>query len=99
MNWERFTFQFRLEARDLTAELISIEAYKEAAMNLILPSDWREQLDKLNRVRAVHGTTALEGNPLSEAEVSQQMDLLEHVTNSPLQKVTKEQQQIRNAGL
>ncbi|OFW02892.1 MAG: hypothetical protein A3I61_11795 [Acidobacteria bacterium RIFCSPLOWO2_02_FULL_68_18] len=99
MDWEKFSFVFQLRPRDVMAELISIEAYKEAALNLILPSDWRQQLDKLNRVRAVHGTTALEGNPLSEAEVSQQMDLLEHSTNLTLLKATKEQQQIRNSGL
>ena len=80
-------------------EVISIEAYKEAAQNLVLPADWREQLDRLNRIRAVHGTTALEGNPLSEAEVSRQMDLLERPQGAALQRFTKEQRQIRNAGL
>lgn len=100
MNWEKFSFQFLLKPRDVMDELISIEAYKEAAMNLVLPADWREQLDKLNRVRAVHGTTALEGNPLSEAEVSQQMDLLEHAGQAAdLKKATKEQLQIRNSGV
>jgi len=79
-------------------EVISIEAYKEAALNLVLPADWREQLDKLNRVRAVHGTTALEGNPLSEAEVARQMDLLE-AGQENLKKATKEQLQIRNSGI
>ena len=66
MDWEKFSFQFLLKPRDVMADLISIEAYKEAAVNLVLPADWRQQLDKLNRVRAVHGTTALEGNPLPD---------------------------------
>ncbi|MGI8785758.1 MAG: Fic family protein [Acidobacteriota bacterium] len=79
------------------SDLISVEAYKEAALNLVVPSDWQNQLDKLNRVRAVHGTTALEGNPLSEAEVSQQMDLLE-ASITPA-KITKEQLQIRNSAI
>ncbi|MGH9425958.1 MAG: Fic family protein, partial [Terriglobia bacterium] len=43
--------------------------------------------------------TALEGNPLSEAEVSQQMDLLEHPSEAALPRATKEQLQIRNAGI
>jgi len=60
----------------------------------VLPSAWREQLDKLNRVRAVYGTTALEGNPLSEGEVSQQMEVS---AEPPQQRATKEQIQIRNA--
>lgn len=75
--------------------LVQIEAYKEAALNLVLPPDWRDSLDQLNRVRAVHGTTALEGNPLSEAQVSQQ---LEQTEDEPQQQ-SREQLQVRNAGL
>lgn len=97
MDWARFSFEFQLRHEELFDRLISIEAYREAALNLCLPPDWKEQLDKLNRVRAVHGTTALEGNPLSEAEVSQQMDLLEHDPTRS-ENMTKEQLQVRNAG-
>ena len=70
MDWENFRFEYRISLENQNSNLIQIEAYKEAALNLVLPSDWKEQLDQLNRVRAVHGTTAVEGNPLSEAEVS-----------------------------
>ena len=100
MNWE-FSFDFQLNSMAVMSELISIEAYKEAASNLVLPADWREQLDRLNRVRAIHGTTALEGNPLSEAEVSQQIDLIQQPQpeDATRQRVTKEQRQIRNAGI
>ena len=101
MDWGSFGFDYRLdEGEDATntvfASIIAIEAYKEAALNLVLPADWREQLDKLNRVRAVHGTTALEGNPLSEAEVSQQIENPQ--SDDATTKITKEQLQIRNAG-
>lgn len=99
MDWRKFNFEFRLDDGGMAASLIPIEAYKEAALNLVLPPDWRAQLDRLNRVRAVHGTTALEGNPLSEAEVGRQMELLD---SQPEPKesdhITKEQLQIRNAG-
>ena len=96
--WERFTFEYELAIEDLFGYLVAIEAYKQAALNLVLPPDWRAQLDKLNRVRAVHGTTALEGNPLSEAEVARQIDIVEKQSKSPeLTKVTKEQLQIRNS--
>jgi Fic family protein len=98
MDWTRFTFEYRLDLDDVRRPIISIEGYKEATINLCLPPDWREQLDRLNRVRAVHGTTALEGNPLSEAEVSQQIEALEKSTSTP-STATKEQLQIRNAGL
>ena len=98
MDWKKFAFEYRLRLESLSTDLIRIEAYKEAALNLVLPPDWRAQLDQLNRVRAVHGTTALEGNPLSEAEVRQQMDLLSSDA-VPSATQSAEQRQVRNAGL
>ena len=98
MDWRRFSFEYRLRLDDLTSHLIRIEAYREAALNLVLPPDWKTQLDQLNRVRAVHGTTALEGNPLSEAEVSRQMDLLAS-SSTPSSAPSRDQRQVRNAGL
>lgn len=99
MDWNRFSFKFDLDDKTLFRDLISIEAFKEASLNLAFPQEWQNQLDRLNRVRAVHGTTAIEGNPLSEEEVSRQMELLDlktHESESPA--ATKEQLQIRNAG-
>lgn len=93
MDWERFQFAYRLEAGDHTRLLITIEAYKQAALNLVLPPDWRDRLDRLNRVRAVHGTTALEGNPLSEEQAAAALDAGEQ---SRLAR--REQVQVRNAG-
>lgn len=101
MDWDRFTFDFHLDMNStlLLPQIIAVEAFKEAALNLVLPPDWRDQLDKLNRVRAVHGTTALEGNPLSEAEVSHQIDLTDSLAGlAQPNNLTKEQIQIRNAG-
>ena len=63
----------------------------------MLPPDRKTQLDQLNRVRAVHGTTALEGNPLSEAEVRHQMDLLASEA-APPSGPSRDQQQVLNAG-
>ena len=93
MDWERFEFAYRLEVED-RGSLITIEAYREAAFNLVLPPDWRDQLGQLNRVRAVHGTTALEGNPLSEEQVAESLD-----DNDTKRLRTREQVQIRNAGI
>ena len=84
MDWRRFSFDYRLRLDTLPPGLIRIEASREAVLNLVLPPDWKTQLDQLNRVRAVHGTTALEGNPLSEAEVSRQMDLLASSTSTAM---------------
>jgi Fic family protein len=99
MDWNSFKFEYRLEPARMLAGLIAIEAYKEAALNLVLPPDWREHLDKLNRIRAIHGTTALEGNPLSEAEVSRQIDILDRNIAAASDNVTLEQLQIRNSVL
>ena len=94
MDWDRFRFDCRLDEATMGTRLVQIEAYKEAALNLVLPPDWRDSLDRLNRVRAVHGTTALEGNPLSEAQVSQQLE-----QGGQPQQQSREQLQVRNAGL
>src|SRR5216684_3603256 len=98
MDWRDFKFDYKYEPRQLLANIVTVEANKEAALNLVLPPEWKRQLDKLNRVRAVYGTTALEGNPLSEAEVSHQFDLLLEAPPKNKPRITKEQMQIRNAG-
>lgn len=97
MDWERFSFEYHLDVEGLFTNLVSIEASKEASLNLVFPQEWQSQLDRLNRVRAVRGTTAIEGNPLSEDEVAQQMDLLDQGDETK-EGATKEQLQIRNAG-
>ncbi len=96
MDWRRFSFEYQLRVDGLTSDLIRIEASREAALNLVLPPDWKTQLDQLNRVRAVHGTTALEGNPLSESEVRRQMDLLAS-PSVPRSSPSRDQRQVLNA--
>lgn len=99
MDWSKFSFDYRYDSSSSDVPLlINIEAYKEAALNLVLPPDWRAQLDKLNRVRAIYGTTALEGNPLTEGEVSRQLELLDENPKKDEKKLAVEQLQIRNAG-
>src|SRR6266851_3995731 len=102
MDWKTFDFKYHLEVSNILSYLISIEASREASLNLFLPPNWRDQLDRLNRVRAVYGTTALEGNPLSEAEVSHQIEILEKKETTSdsdtSENFTQEQLQIRNAG-
>ena len=41
MDWQRFRFEYQLQLDKQHSELIQIEAYKEAALNLVLPPDWR----------------------------------------------------------
>ena len=99
--WEAFDFDYSFNPQDIFADLISVEGYKQAALSLVLPPEWRNQLDRLNRIRAVYGTTALEGNPLSEAEVEHQIDLVDQEQeardDTRVPRVSIEQLQIRNA--
>ena len=60
---EQLPFDDKLKTDGILSEVVSIEAHKQSAQNLILPPDRRNQLDQFNRVGAVHGTTVLEGNP------------------------------------
>lgn len=92
MDWVQFRFRWKL-GKDFTRELVRIEASREAAQQLLLPREWSRRLDELNRVRAVHGTTALEGNPLSEAAVGAEL-LGQRESGAP----GREKMQVRNAG-
>ena len=96
--WGNFSCEYHLDEAGFFGDLITVEGYKLAALNLMLPPEWREQLDRLKRVRAVHGTTAIEGNPLSEAEVDQQIGIVDgQETERNVGRISKEQFQIRNA--
>jgi len=102
MDWKKFAYEYRFDPTEaiLLSQIINIEAYKEASLNLVLPPEWRQQLDKLNRVRQVHGTTALEGNPLSEAEVSHQIDAVDNAHYpAPATSENKIIAQVRNAAV
>lgn len=72
-DWRSFRFELRFAGDTLQADLINIEAYRLSLNRLLLPQQWRADLQKLFIVRAVHGTTAIEGNPLSEGDVSRQL--------------------------
>jgi Fic family protein len=101
MDWERFKYDYRWETGDapIFSQIINIEAYKEASLNLVLPPEWRDQLNRLNRARQIYGTTALEGSPLSEAEVLRQMDLLDQAELAPADTPVRVHVQTRNAGI
>lgn len=72
-DWTSFQFELRFSRDKVQRELLEIEAYRLSLNKLILPLDWTRDLQRLYIVRSVHGTTAIEGNPLSEDEVSRQL--------------------------
>lgn len=73
-NWSSFKFELRFDAARLQRDIIKIEAYRLSLNQLYLPREWRDDLQKLYITRAVHGTTAIEGNPLNEAQVALQLE-------------------------
>ncbi len=72
-NWDSSRFELRYDRRAFQPEIIEIEAYRLSLNKLILPQAWKADLQNLFIIRSVHGTTAIEGNPLSEEEVSRQL--------------------------
>ncbi len=100
MDWDQFAFDWTLRGAYPIRELIAIEAQKLSAQDLVLPPEWRAQLQELNRVRAVRGTMALEGNPISEAEIPHLLESAESTSGAvSAPAATREQTAIRNAGL
>lgn len=72
-NWDSFNFRLDFAAETLQEELNQIEAYRLSLNRLILPQEWKQDLQRLFIIRTVHGTTAIEGNPLSEKDVELQL--------------------------
>lgn len=72
-DWPSFRFGLRFDRDRLRDGIIDIEAHRLSLGKLILPQHWREDLQKLHIVRSVHGTTAIEGNPLTEDQVSREL--------------------------
>ena len=72
-DWKSFSFRLDFDPNALKDELVRIEAYRLSLQQLILPQEWQADLQRLFIVRSVHGTTAIEGNPLTEEEVSRQL--------------------------
>ncbi len=97
VDWSCFSFDYRLELPGMTPMLVRIEGRKEAAMSLLLPAKWKEQLDVLNRIRTIHGSTALEGNPLSESQIADFLDGREGLDPEGQEYRGREYRQIRNA--
>ena len=92
MDWAGFNFEYRFDLSGFLPLIIRIEGRKEAAMSLLLPSEWKEGLDLLNRIRTIHGSTALEGNTLSETQVGQFLE-----GKIGLDPMSRDMRQIQNA--
>ena len=57
--------------RRLLSAIVEIEAYKRSVLKIPLPPGIKGELDRINIIRQIRGTTAIEGNTLTEEQVSQ----------------------------
>ncbi|MFC1496068.1 Fic family protein [Candidatus Margulisiibacteriota bacterium] len=69
-NWiPKFDPQVNTKDHQILEDIIEIEAYKRSTLKIPLPPGIRSKLNELNIIRAIKGTTGIEGNTLSEEEV------------------------------
>jgi len=92
--------RFDLNVNLGSAELVQLVARAEALASVIrgvpMPPYVRERLDRLNILRAVRGTTGIEGSDLTEQEVAQ---VLSTDATGPVLpgSRSREEQEVRNA--
>lgn len=72
---------------EIRETLVKIEAFKYSTQNLPIPPILRNKFDKINIIRAVRGTTAIEGNPLNEEEIGKIIDSESQETNKDLANI------------
>ena len=96
MDWNRFEFRFEL-SRPFTEMLISIDGYRRAVERILIPNSWKTELNRLNRVRAIHGTTAIEGNRMSEEAVRALLESSGSNRDTDV-SYSPDQLQVQNAG-
>lgn len=69
-QWEiSFSPRLDLTDREILDLLVYVESHRQFANKIPLPPPIAAKLDRLNLVRQIKGTTGIEGNTLSEAEI------------------------------
>ena len=100
-HWEmpRWTVRFDLNVELNRTELVRLMAQAHALSGVIrdipIPPYLQEQLDTVNILRAVRGTTAIEGAKVSATEVRQIMDSPKKRVLAPSRN--REEKEVRNA--
>lgn len=92
------SFDLRVNFEDprLVRTLIEAEALARTIRSLPIPPQLRARLDRLNILRAVRGTTGIEGSSLSEAEVGRILDTPDSVRVLSMAR-QREEREARNA--
>ena len=98
-TWE-IDFNCRLNAQDpdILSDVAKVEALAKVIRGIPLPPGVQKRIDSLNILRAVRGTTGIEGTELSETEVEQIMSAApgEHVLPPSRQRAEQEAKNAQN---
>ncbi len=95
-TWDiRFDLAVEWSSPDISALLARVAELAAAARALPIPPDAQERLNRLNIVRAVWGTTAIEGSTLSQQEVAEALDA--DAVGPASSRRGRQQQEARNA--
>ncbi|MGE5577813.1 MAG: Fic family protein [Syntrophothermus sp.] len=69
-SWDiNFDPRIDLNDRALWGLYVQVESYRLSVLKIPIPPGVRREIDRLNIVRQIKGTTGIEGNTLSEAEI------------------------------
>ena len=91
MKWD-VVFEPQIDIGQLYLQLIELVSFVHGISAIPLPPRLRENLDTLNILRAIKGTTGLEGNTVSDERLA---EILKEPTDQEYEDV--EEQEIRNA--
>lgn len=97
-TWEvAFDRHIQIDDIELIRAVAEAEAIAKFIRDVPLPPSVQSQLDRLNIMRAVHGTTGIEGADLDEEEVGRVLDAQTTERVLPASR-EREEQEVRNAG-
>lgn len=85
-RWEPdFDPRFDLRSPDLLGLIVQIEAYRLSVPKIPLPPKMQEQMNRLNIIRQVKGTTGIEGNTLTPERIGQVLEGTSGSSSGPAQ--------------
>ncbi len=71
-SWDvHFDVRLRTSAPELLSLTARVEALASVIRGILIPPHIQQRLDRLNIIRAVRGTTGIEGTEFSEEEVAE----------------------------
>ena len=80
-SWE-IVFKLGPVDAELRRLLTEVDAYRLSIQKLPLPPSLRGEISRLNIIRAIHGTIALEGNTLTEDQVGRLVDSTDRTSST-----------------